>query len=250
MRFPPLVSFHIYAGLLGILSGAVAMVFRKGSRGHRLSGNIFFLSTLGMSGSGAFLAFMRYRFRNDENQIVNVFAGLLTFYLVATAWWAARRREGETSIFDWGALLVVAALGACYMTFGLEAASSQTGLKDGYPALLYFIFASVALLSSAGDLRMLLRGGVSGAQRIARHLWRMSFALFIAAVSFFLGQQKVMPASWRGAKAFFVPPLLVLILMIYWLFRVRFKNAFRDSAAKAKKFPFKRFPGWRLRRDF
>jgi hypothetical protein len=34
---------------------------------------------------------------------------------------------------------------------------------------------------------MLARGGVLGAKRIARHLWRMCFGLFIAAGSFFLG---------------------------------------------------------------
>jgi hypothetical protein len=43
------------------------------------------------------------------------------------------------------------------------------------------------MLPSAGDARMLARGGVLGAKRIARHLWRMCFGLFIAAGSFFLG---------------------------------------------------------------
>ncbi len=57
--------------------------------------------------------------------------------------------------------------------YGLEVANSQTGSKDGYPAGAYFIFGSVALLFAAGDVRMLVRGGISGAQRIARHLWRM-----------------------------------------------------------------------------
>lgn len=39
MRLPILV-FHISAGILGVLSGAVAMSFRKGSRGHRVAGNV------------------------------------------------------------------------------------------------------------------------------------------------------------------------------------------------------------------
>jgi hypothetical protein len=46
------------------------------------------------------------------------------------------------------------------LTYGLEAAHSQTGLKFGYPAALYFVWASVALLSAAGDAGMLARGGV------------------------------------------------------------------------------------------
>ncbi len=43
MRFPILV-FHICAGISGLLSGAVAMSFRKGSRGHRVAGNVFVIS--------------------------------------------------------------------------------------------------------------------------------------------------------------------------------------------------------------
>ena len=92
------------------------------------------------------------------------------------------------------------AVGAGMVTFGVEAARSETGLKFGYPAVLYFIWGSVALPSAAGDVRMLVRGGVFGAQRIVRHLWRMCFALFIA------------PASIPG----FVPAFLPLLLLIFW----------------------------------
>jgi len=97
------------------------------------------------------MAFTKFRFMNAQEQIVNVFAGTLTFYLVATAWSAARRKDGETDIFDWGALLAALAVGVGMLTYGLEAAHSQTGLKFGYPAALYFVWASVALLSAAGD---------------------------------------------------------------------------------------------------
>jgi hypothetical protein len=78
--------------------------------------------------------------------------------------------------------------------------------KFGFPTALYSVWASVAFLSAAGDVRMLVRGGVFGAHRIVRHLWRMCFALFIAAASFFLGQLKAFPASLRGAKVWFVRP--------------------------------------------
>jgi hypothetical protein len=78
---------------------------------------------------------------------------------------------------------------------------------------------------------MLVRGGVFfGAQRIVRHLWRMCFALFIAAGSFFLGQQRVFPASWRGAKVWFVLAFLPLLLMIFWLVRVWLTNAYKQKA--------------------
>jgi hypothetical protein len=93
----------------------------------------------------------------------------------------------------------------------------------------------VALLSAAGDVRMLAHGGVSGTKRIVRHLWRVSFAFLIAAFSFFLGQQKVMPAYIRGSKLLFVPPLLILIMLIYWLCRIWFTKTFKHRIIAAKQ---------------
>ena len=95
---------------------------------------------------------------------------------------------------------------------------------------MHFIMGSVMLLAAAGDVRMLVRGGVFGAQRIVRHLWRMCFALFIATGSFFLGQQQVFPAFLRKSNVLFVPALLPLVLLIFWLFRVRFTNTYKRKA--------------------
>ena len=223
MRFSPVLLFHICAGILGLLSGAVAMSFRKGSHRHRVAGNVFVISMLSLSASGAYLGFIKH-------QMLNGLMGVLTFYLVATAWLTARRRDGEAGIFDLGALMVSLAVGAGLVTYGLEAANSQTGSKDGYPAGAYFTFGSVALLFAAGDVRMLVRGGVSGAQRVARHLGRMCFALFIAAGSLFLGQQQVFPALLRKTNVLFLPSILPLMLMIIWLFRVRFTKAYKRQS--------------------
>ena len=223
MSLSPALVFHICAGTLGMLSGTAAMSFRKGSHRHRVAGNVFVIAMLGLAASGAYLGFMKH-------QILNGLMGILTFYLVVTAWWTARRRDGETGIFDLGALMVPLAVGAALAIYGIEAADSQTGSKGGYPAGAYFTFASVALLFAAGDVRMVVRGGVSGTQRIARHLRRMCFALFIAAGSFFLGQQQVFPAALRKTNVLFIPAFLPLILMIFWLFRVRITNAYKGKS--------------------
>jgi hypothetical protein len=219
----PILVLHICAGVLGLLSGSAAMCFRKGSRWHGLAGNVFVLSMISMSTAGACLAFMKH-------EMSNVFGGVLAFYLVTTAWATARRRDGETGIFDWSALLFALAVGAGITAYGFEAANSPTGAKDGVPAGMYFFLASVALLSAAGDIRMLVRGGVFGVHRIARHLWRMCFSLFIATGSFFLGQQQVFPDWLRKTNVLFLPAILPLILLIFWLFRVRFANTHKEEA--------------------
>src|SRR5258708_1324486 len=187
---PPLFFLHIIAGTWGMLSGFVAVFLRKGSRRHGLAGNVFVIAMLALSSSGVILAIMK-------SQPGNILGGTLTFYLVMTAWMAARRRDAEIGIFNWGSLMVAVGLSAVELTWGFEAATSPTGLRYDYPPGPYFFMGSVAVLALVGDARLLMRGGITGTQRIARHLWRMCFALFIAASSIFLARQHLFPVFMR-----------------------------------------------------
>jgi len=218
MSFSPILLLHICSGTTGVVSGFVAVFLRKGSRWHRIIGNVFFIAMLALAGSGAYMALVK-------SQVTNVLAGLLTCYMVATAWMTARRREGEPGIFDQVALLSVLAVAASELTFGFEALYNPAGTKYGYPALFYFIFGSVALLAATGDIRMLVRRGISGAQRTARHLWRMCFALFVAAGSIFLARPHLFPAVLRKTGVLLLLSFLPLILMVFWLIRIRIARA-------------------------
>src|SRR5437868_6762467 len=54
--YSPILLVHIGGGGVGLLSGAVALSFRKGSRPHAVAGNVFFVSMLIASAAGAYLA--------------------------------------------------------------------------------------------------------------------------------------------------------------------------------------------------
>ncbi|HEY6337010.1 MAG TPA: hypothetical protein VIW68_00810 [Candidatus Sulfotelmatobacter sp.] len=231
MRYSPILLLHICGGTVGILSGFVAVFLRKGSPRHSIAGSVFVLSMMALSVSGVYMAIMKF-------QPGNILGGTFTFYLVATAWMTARRKnkEGVTGIFDWGALLVVFGVAAFDLTFGLQAAMSPMGLKYDYPPGPYFFMGSVAVVSTVGDVRMLVRGGVSGAHRVARHLWRMCFALFIASSSLFLARQQLFPALLRKTGTLIFLSFLPLLLLIFWLFRVRLAKA---PARAAKSYSYR-----------
>jgi hypothetical protein len=95
------------------------------------------------------------------------------------------------------------------------------------------MFGVVALLAATGDIRMMVRG-VEGTERIARHLWRMCFALFSAAGSFFPAQVPKMFPPLRGSGLLWIPPLLVLLLMFFWLWRVRVRHSSQGIAGLAR----------------
>jgi hypothetical protein len=238
MAYSPTLIAHICGGTLGLISGTAAMVFRKGSPRHVLAGKVFVASMLTMGALAAYLAILRH-------QPNNIGGGILTFYLIGTAWLTARRRDGETSRFDWVALLIPLALGILYWMTGLKVMRSGARSIDGVPVGMILFMGSVCLLAAAGDVRMLVRGGVAGVKRISRHLWRMCFGLFIAAGSFFLGGSnrplrllstvglgKYLSPAVFGTTLYLVLTILPLILLIFWLIRVRFTNAYRKIEIK------------------
>jgi hypothetical protein len=217
----PLV-FHITAGGFGLVSGGTALIARKGALLHRTAGNVFFISMLLMSASGAFLAVV-----TPAAPALNVIVSAVTFYLVSTSWVTILRKEGETGAFEVVAFLAALAVSAGSMIVGLAAAKSVTGSVDGIPAFLFYFFGSVAAFAAILDLKVIVRRGVSGAQRIARHLWRMCFALLLAALAFFIGQgAKVFPQAVRETGITFVPLIVVAVLMVFWLLRVLLTNWF------------------------
>jgi|SRR5579863_3919926 len=212
----PLLVLHIGSGLTAIAAGTVAAIFKKGSPRHRSAGNVFVVAMLCLAGSGAIMGFIK-------DQPLNGCMGLLTIYLVITAWRAATQPEGSVQGYDRWLVAMPLAVGIALYSLGVRAANGLAGATAD--AGSDFIFGTLALLFAAGDVGMLLRGGVSGASRIARHLWRMGFAFFIAEGSLFFGQQQVFPAALRGSFILALPTIVLILFLGYWMMRVKFSKS-------------------------
>lgn len=211
---PLQVLLHVVAGGTAIVSGFVAIFAAKGAKLHRRAGKVFVASMVMMAVSGAVMA----AFRGEAG---NVLAGSLTAYMVVTALTTVRRPAGGSRRLDIGLMLMGLAVSVGAFAVGAATLSSPAAASDGTPAALPFIFGVIALLSSASDVRMIRAEGVRGVPRLRRHLWRMCFALFIAAGSFFLGQADEIPEPLRIFPLLAIPSFLPLLLMVYWLWRVR-----------------------------
>jgi hypothetical protein len=207
-----LLAVHIGMGSLGVLTGASALLFRKGSGPHRVAGTVFVLAMLFMAATASILETMK-------PVPGSVVGGLMTIYFIATAWLAGRRKDGESGALEYvafvaaGALAIVFAMGAYALATGETKAPNPV-----FPYVLYGISGAMAL-AAATDLSVIWRAGLSGAQRIARHLWRMCLGLFIAVGSFAAQGAKVLPPG-MGLPVLLASMALILGLMFYWLVRV------------------------------
>ncbi len=218
-----LLVAHIGGGGMGLMSGTVAMAARKGEWLHRTAGKVFFVSMMTMAAVGAGVApFL------DDGARPNTVAALMTLYMVATAWVAGRRERVEVGPFFVAGFVVAVLVAAAGAVFAIQASHSPTGTIDDSPPQAFYVFMALGTIAALSDLKVILRGGISGAPRVARHLWRMCVSFFIAAGSFFLGQPKFVPAILTETGLVFAPVLLPFMVLAFWMIRVRLTRWWRE----------------------
>jgi hypothetical protein len=217
-----ILLFHIVAAGLGLASGYLALYSAKGAPLHRRSGLVFTVVMVAMTLSALYLAVAE-----NVAVAVNAPAALITLYLVVTGLTAVRPAAPAVAPWlDRGGLLVALSVGFVCLAFAIEAVVLGRG-RDGMPAFPFFLFGFVGLVAAVGDVRLLRGGALRGAARLARHLWRMTFALLIAAMSFFFGQADELPEALRQPPLLAAPVVAVLVTLLYWLWRVRIRRSLR-----------------------
>jgi hypothetical protein len=217
-----LLSIHIVAGGLAIVLGAVALTVKKGGAIHRSSGMLFVYAMVVMGVTASILEFRR------SSSVTNLFAAFMTVYFVGTALTTVRPASRWTRVINVVALTVAVGLALVAIAGGVEGVNKPGLSPGGVPfrtiGVMSFILGAVLLLSAAGDVRIMRFGMPRGRPRLARHLWRMCFALFIAAGTFFSIRErvaKVLPEPFTTGPMRALPIVLLFGAMFYWLWRVR-----------------------------
>jgi len=213
-----LLPTHIVAGGLAIVLGGIALLASKGGFLHRRSGLLFVYAMLTMGTSGSLLA-IRHSWTDP-----NVMGGVMSAYFVVTALMSVRAPSVWTKRLTVASFGVAIGLVVTDVVVAVTAYRHPRHMLNGVPFFMPVFLAVITALAAAGDLRTIRQGMLRGGPRLARHLWRMCFALFIAAGSFFSIRArvaKVLPAPFTTPMMRALPVLLVFAAMFYWLWRVR-----------------------------
>jgi len=208
-----MLIFHIIAGAIVLLGGATALFAKKGLNLHKLSGNIFFIAMVIMSLSATYL-----EFKLGDIPIM----GILSLYFAYTSWVTVKRQEKKVGKLEYSGFLIITLIAITFYRWGWEIVYNGQKLEGTLPIEGYFIFGTFAAIAATLDLILIINGGVIGAHRIARHLWRMCIALLMALLSFI--SQDVFPEFILTTGLIWSPVILLLLTMLYWLCRVLFSS--------------------------
>jgi hypothetical protein len=215
----PLLMVHIAAGGVGVVTGYFALFVGKGSTAHRKVGLGFVAAMALMGTTAAAITISTGRGAG--------IGGLLVLYLVVTSLTTVRPLRSGQRFLDAACLTVGALFMGLTFLAGIENVRYYGGVRDGVPAGMQFFLTVVTALAVAGDVRVIRSGIPLGAKRIARHLWRMCFGLFMATGSFFLGQADEIPEALRIWPMLYVLALAPLGFLLYWMWRVRVRKSLR-----------------------
>lgn len=226
---------HIGGGTVGLFSGIISVIARKGGSLHRMAGKVFVAAMLVMALFAVYLSVAM------PGQLVNLVIGTFAFYLVATAWMTVRREPGAIGLPEKIALAVILLLCMPFTILSFQLAVGLPPFFDsaiplkGAVMIAIYSFTTVVLIAAVADVRVVLAGGISGVPRIARHLWRMCLGLALATGSAFTnGLPRLLPESVPVSDILLLPQFVPLILLIFWMIRVRFTGWFKGGAVTAE----------------
>ena len=206
-------AIHTPAGAVGLIASIVILFTRKGTSSHRKIGRLFTVSMLIMLSS----AFVAAALKGSVGDMV---LSVVITYTVFTAWLTTYHRKGETGVLEYVALTWIVAIGIASVFL-----NSNWLLETGTPNL-YPFWAIFAALCAIGDVRNIRQGGLSGTQRIVRHVWRIGFSLLWAALAL---TDKIMKAQGSDIKELpqgevlyivVIPITVILIIIVGWLLDV------------------------------
>jgi hypothetical protein len=212
------LAVHYASGLVSIAAGTIALSVAKGGQLHKQSGLFFTYAmiVLGLSaaGIGAY-----------ENKPSQVSAGLIAVYLVFTAMTTVKSLPGVGQRLNVALMVLAFAYAAASLYGGVTEWLDPSIKVVGRPRIVPpLVIGTVILLAALGDLRAIRAGGLQGSRRLARHLWRMCFALFVATGSFFLGQMKFIPEPVRVLPLLLALTFAPIVVLFYWMWRVSIRR--------------------------
>jgi len=207
-------AIHTPAGTIVLVTAVLAMFAKKGSALHRKAGSCFTVSMMVMLVSGIAAAHLK-------NSIGDMMLGAIVMYTVFTAWLTVHHKKNETGLLEVTALIWV-------VGFAITAFAISMGWREEVAPFAYLIWGGLAILFALGDIRNLYHLGLSGTQRIIRHVSRIGFSLVWATLAFTDKIVKMMGAnvkSMQGEQLLLIvgiPTMLILITILYWITKILF----------------------------
>ncbi len=209
---------HIICGGVGLATGTVALILKKGSVPHMRFGLVMWYTMLAMAASGIVISFL------IQNWVL-LLTGLMTIYMLFTGRNALTRLSGKVN------LDVKLWTGFNLLCFAAAMAAGLSLIGGGDPSGGRFLgLATDSLIFVLLDWRLIARGEAVGVDRVIDHLWRMIAALLFGCFALFLFNPQAFPEWFIDMRFNLVPITIIFGVLIYWVVTLKWGRSIEKIA--------------------
>jgi len=206
MLFRTLLYIHIVSGSIGLLTGSINMVRRKGDRLHKRLGTYFYFGMVTAAAVSLILAFIR---PNTFLFIVGVF----TLYMTYTG---IRFLKVKQSPFQWTDKLVtviMAVAGFSFIIYGTILLSDGFELSQDWLSIVLIVFGIISTGYVIQDVQYLWRNAALAKGGLLEHIKRISGAYIASLTAFLVVNVKFLPP----VLVWLAPSLVIGLLIRKWV---------------------------------
>lgn len=200
--FKTFLTLHIVAGTLGLLSGTINIIGKKGTKVHRIVGKVFLYAMLTVSVSAFVLSLIH------PNYFLFI-VGVFTLYLVASGtrylYLKDLVKNQKPKPIDWVLTYFMLAFGIIFIIFG----TYNLFQKEMF-GFVFIVFGAIGLRMVYADFENF--NGKSTIENVwlTTHIQRMIAAYIASLTAFLVVNNQILPSliAWLLPTVIFVPIII------------------------------------------
>ncbi len=215
VKFKIFLLLHILGGSVGLLTGILNIIQKKGDKKHRLIGKIFYFSMLTAGFSSLILAYLH------PNYFLFM-VGVFTLYMVGSGDRYLKHRNtnnNEIQILDWAISILMLLAGLFFIGMG-----AFNLFKSNFFGLVFIVFGGLGLFFVNQDFKNFR--GKSSIQNywLIGHLQRMTGGFIAAFTAFLVVNSENLPNQIPGFVYWLLPTFLLAPLISKWSRKFKIKK--------------------------
>lgn len=199
-----LIYIHAFFGGLGLITGIISIIVKKGGKGHKKAGRIFSYAMIMSSLISLFVA----RMPNHENLFLFLI-GIFTIYMVLAGNRALTLKSKSKKTADW---VDKSISGTMFIASLVMVAIGVTGLlQQASNSILYVFFGGFGMFMTLKDFQTFRTFNEKKNVWLKSHLGRMLGALIASFTAFFVAGLHI-----GTLLVWIMPTVLGTGYIIYW----------------------------------
>ena len=199
------IYIHAFFGGIGLISGTLSLVTKKGSKIHKKSGKWFVIGMLVSLGLSLPIASMPWHYSPFLFLI-----GLFTIYMVLVGKRVLRfkLKTAQVTKADWAITITMTILSLMMILSGVL---NVFGNK-----ILFIFFGIISLVLCFQDFRFWRNPRKSKTGWLAQHIGKITGAYIASVTAFLVGGMKV-----QGLMVWILPSIIGNAFIIYYIIKIR-----------------------------